>query len=79
MPENTNLNKKSIIHDIMCRLFGHKWRYNFPISSIPNKAICKRCYSKSSLNLNSLDWEIISDFENEKRTDKEIATKWFSK
>lgn len=58
----------------LCRFFGHKWRYNFPISSMPNKAICEKCYAKSKL---TLDWEVVSDFENEKRTDKELAEKWF--
>lgn len=62
---------------VMCRFFGHKWRYNFPISSMPNKAICEKCYAKSKLNLRTLDWEVVSDFENEKRTDKELADKWF--
>lgn len=62
---------------VMCRFFGHKWRYNFPISSIPNKAICEKCYAKSKLNLRTLDWEVVTGFENEKRTDKELADKWF--
>ncbi len=62
---------------VMCRFFGHKWRYNFPISSMPNKAICKKCYIKSKLNLRTLDWEVVSDFGNETRTDRELADKWF--
>jgi hypothetical protein len=77
--------KKSLIENIkalrqyfvMCRFIGHKWRYNFPISSMPNKAICKKCYAKSKLNLRTLDWEIVSDFGTETRTDKELADKWF--
>lgn len=62
---------------VMCRFFGHKWRYNFPISSMPNKAICEKCYSKSKLNLRTLEWEVVSDFGTETRTDKELADKWF--
>ena len=62
---------------VMCRFFGHNWRYNFPISSMPNKAICENCYAKSKLYLRTLDWEVVADFENEKRTDKELADKWF--
>lgn len=62
---------------VMCRFFGHKWRYNFPISSIPNKAICQKCYAKSKLNLITLDWEVVSVFENETRIDKELVDKWF--
>jgi len=62
---------------VMCRFFGHRWRYNFPISSMPNKAICDRCFAKSKLNLRSLDWEVVSEFEGEKRTDKQLADKWF--
>ena len=29
---------------LICRLFGHKWKYNFTL--IPNKRICKRCGEK---------------------------------
>ena len=44
---------------------------------MPNKAICKKCYAKYKLNLITLDWELVSDFENETRTDKELVDKWF--
>lgn len=47
------MNKLSIY---ICRLFGHEWRYNF--KSLPNKAICERCKSKSKLNLRSLEWVV---------------------
>ena len=62
---------------VLCRFFGHRLKYNFPILSMPNKAICKKCYAKYKLNLITLDWEVVSDFENETRTDKELVDKWF--
>ncbi|PIZ51128.1 hypothetical protein COY27_04755 [Candidatus Woesearchaeota archaeon CG_4_10_14_0_2_um_filter_33_13] len=60
-----------------CEFLGCDWRYNFPISSIPNKAICTKCFSKHKLNLSNLVWEKIEEFDGEKRTDKELATNWF--
>jgi len=62
---------------VMCRFLGHRWKYNFPTSSVPNKAICDRCFCKSKLNLQSLDWEVVLKFDGEKRTDKQLADKWY--
>ena len=42
----------------LCKLYGHRWRYNFPKNSMPNKAICKRCKIEAQLNLKTLEWEI---------------------
>jgi len=64
------------IHGVMCRIFGHKWKYNFP--SLPNKAICTRCKAKAKLNLRTLEWESIKAFEGEKRTDDELCRAWVS-
>jgi len=60
---------------LLCKIFGHDWRYNF--SALSNKRICKICYAKSRLNLNTLFWEDIPIFELETRTDKELINKWF--
>jgi urease accessory protein UreH len=60
---------------LRCKLIGHNWKYNF--STLPNKAICSKCFAKSKLNLNNLNWEIVSEFEGEKRTNKELINKWF--
>lgn len=64
------------IHGVMCRIFGHKWKYNFP--SLPNKAICTRCKAKAKLDLHTLEWESIKTFEGEKRTDDELCRAWVS-
>lgn len=63
----------------LCKLFGHKWRYNFP--SMPNKRICKRCYEKEETyeldNIYLFDgWIKVPYFENENRSDKELSGKW---
>ena len=62
------------INKIKCKLFGHKWRYNF--KSLPNKAICKRCCYKSKLNIHNLEWEEVDIFLGENRMCKELAEQW---
>jgi len=52
----------------------HKLLYNF--STLPNKAICKKCKKKYALNLHKLDWEETLYFENETRSDEELIKKW---
>jgi len=64
--------------NILCKILGHKWKYNFPTHSIPDKAICQRCRQKSELNLKSLKWEKVLGFKNDKRDDKIIIKKWFN-
>ena len=59
---------------ILCFLDGHKWLYNFP--SMPSKAICGRCKSKTKLNFKTLDWTSVDYFENETRSDEELIQKW---
>lgn len=71
-PQNPTLN----IHGVMCLIFGHKWKYNFP--SLPNKAICTRCKAKTKLNLHTLEWESVKTLEGEKRTDNELCRVWVS-
>ena len=59
---------------IICKIFDHDWRYNFP--SIPNKRICKRCKEKQQLDLLHRKWDKIYTFGEDKRTDKELINKW---
>ncbi len=63
-----------LLHVVMCRFFGHKWKYNFP--SIPNKAMCTRCKCKSVLNLKTLEWISVKNFDKEKRTDEQLVRDW---
>jgi hypothetical protein len=53
---------------------GHLLRYNF--STLPNKAICKRCKQKFILNLQKLEWEEVKEFIGENRTDEELIIQW---
>ena len=57
--------------NIICMLFGHKWRYNF--RWMPSKAICARCKKKANANIATLTWE--NGFEDS-RTDDELIKKW---
>lgn len=49
-------------------------RYNFP--SIPNKFICAKCFKKGKLDLKNLDWNLVNEFQGEKRTDEELVNHW---
>lgn len=60
--------------DYICRITGHNWKYNF--ASIPDKAICNRCYAKIKFDLHDLCWKKVECFEGEKRTDKELCRAW---
>lgn len=62
------------INEIKCKLFGHKWRYNF--KSMPSKAICERCHCKSKLNIYNLEWEEVDGFLGESRTCSELVEQW---
>ena len=64
-----------ILNKIRCKIFGHKWKYNF--KSIPNKAICPVCYLKSRLNLSTREWESVPNFEGDSRTNEELSRMWF--
>lgn len=63
-------------HFTSCNFFGHKWKYNFPIYNMPNKAICSKCFAKSKLNLRTLEWEDTPDFGGDKRTNEELVKQW---
>lgn len=52
----------------------HSLRYNF--STLPSKAICKRCCQKFILNLRELEWEEVKEFIGENRTDEELIIQW---
>ena len=62
------------LYNVVCRLFGHNWKYNF--SSLPNKAICTRCNCKAVLDLKVIEWKSVNNFGKEKRTDKQLAQSW---
>jgi len=44
-----------------CRIFGHKWKYNFVW--MPNKRTCKRCgyAEKGTLNTSKKDFHPLKD------------------
>ena len=59
---------------IRCKIFGHSFKYNFPLGSLPNKRICKHCYKKEVLNIRTREWDgKFVDY----RTDEELIKKWF--
>lgn len=68
---------------IMCKIFEHDWRYNFPVDSSPSKAICARCFLKvkwkGSISGLLQMWTEVNKFDNEKRSDKELINKWHKK
>jgi len=66
---------RKLAEKIICKIFGHKWRYNFP--SLPSCCICKRCYRKKQVDLKTLKWHSISTLKPITGTDKEIAERWF--
>lgn len=74
--QKLSISTKSLffISRVICRFFGHRWKYNFP--SIPNKAMCIRCKCKAVLDLKKLEWNSVDAFTGEKRTDKEIVRDW---
>lgn len=71
-----NMNFNIMSNKLICKIFGHKWKYNFP--SLPNKAICSRCKIKAELNLRTLEWYNVNSFEGVKRSDEELCKKWVS-
>ena len=58
---------------IMCNIIGHDWRYSHP--TMASKGICKNCYKKKQLK--KLQWENVSVFKYESRTDEELSKMWF--
>ncbi len=56
---------------LLCKILGHKWLYNF--MSMPNKRICSRCYKKEK-------WKnipyVFDDTFTDKRTDKQLINAW---
>jgi len=71
------LQVKMFFARVICRLFSHDWRYNFPVRSIPSKRICARCHDKERLNLASLTFEL-EPFFDDARTDKQLIEAWFN-
>lgn len=60
---------------VRCNIIGHQWRYNHP--TMPTQAICKNCYTKEKLNTSKLEWESVSFFNWEQRTDEQLSRMWF--
>jgi len=71
---------KDKVNAFLCRVINHKWRFNFPATSLPNRAICSRCYAKAVFDLRKLEWEEVKEFNfaNDNRTDKQLSEQWFS-
>ena len=64
------------IKKLICKILGHKWKYNFPNTA--NKAICSKCKVKLQWNFNPYeDWIVVNEFKNEIRTDEELIKQWF--
>lgn len=63
-----------MISKLMCKYFGHKWMYNF--TSLPSKAICRRCKCKSRFDIKELEWNVVDDFAGDKRTDEQLIEIW---
>lgn len=62
------------IKKIICKIFGHKWVYNF--NTLPNKCICTRCHQKQELGLEKLEWVDVDEFSSNIGTDDEIIKRW---
>jgi len=62
------------INKIRCKIFGHKWKYNF--KTMPSKAICECCCIKSKFNIYTLEWESVEQFEGDDRPDLFIIRKF---
>ena len=63
-----------MMNKLKCKIFGHKWLFNF--STMPNKCICSCCRIKAKFNLYTLEWENIDKFYDENRTDEVLIEKW---
>lgn len=63
-----------VLKKVRCRIFGHKWRYNF--KSMPSKAICSECEQKSRLNYSTMNWDLVNKFIGETRSNSELIKKW---
>ena len=59
---------------LLCKIFGHKWLYNF--KTMPSKAICSRCKCKAKENFRYAEWEYVDNFGEDKRSDAELISKW---
>ncbi len=63
--------------NLICAIFDHKWKCNFPKSSMPNKCICTRCKKKAQLDYSTLSFVKVDKFENDDRTDDQLIKQWF--
>lgn len=71
--------------NMICKILGHSWRYNFPKTSYPSKRICSRCKKKEFFFTSCVGdfnqfWRTYKSIHTEfnlNRTDEEIIKKWF--
>ena len=68
---------KMVLKSILCKLFGHNFRWNFV--SFPDKRICKRCRlrQKSEINNKNVLTSIWTNGFEDNRTDEILINKWF--
>jgi len=59
---------------MICQLFGHKFRYNFP--SLPSRCICQRCNLKMRFDVITLEWKIVDNFPETLGTEAELKKRW---
>lgn len=59
-----------------CKILGHKWLYNF--TTMPSKAICKRCSAKARFGPETLEWQAVDSFPPELGSDEQIKNRWSS-
>lgn len=62
---------------LLCKIFGHKYRYNF--TWMPSKCICARCHKKWHITGNLMDdWVEVDEFnDNYNRSDEELIKVWY--
>jgi hypothetical protein len=64
-------------NELLCYLFGHQLKFNFPINSMPDKCICKRCRIKGKINYKTFSFDYVDEFSKDLGTDEELIKRWF--
>lgn len=69
--------------NLICKIFGHDFRYPYTGGMPPFKAMCARCHKKwvadysGDILANPEDvWSEVSEFKGEKRTDEQLIKDW---
>lgn len=64
---------------LLCKIFGHKLRYNFVVN--PSKCVCARCEQKFLVGNSGYNFQMhlveVDDFYNDTRSSKVLINKWF--